>query len=67
MDMGQKGQMKMDQPIPFKDIDGKFQKQLTLVFEESLNLNEAFVKSNSNEVIQEANNIDKALQQVNML
>jgi Cu(I)/Ag(I) efflux system membrane fusion protein len=65
-DMEQEGQMMMDQSTPLKDIDGEFQKQLTLVFQESLNLNEAFVKSNTNEVIQEANNIDNALQQVNM-
>lgn len=65
-EMDHESQMKMAQPMTFRNVDESFKEQLTRVYQESLGMNKAFVNSNGTEVIQAANNVDKALQQVNM-
>lgn len=66
MKMGQEGPAMSEENVRLSDVDDNFKEQLTRVYRECLELNQAFVNSNSSEVIQAVNKVDKSLQQVNM-
>lgn len=66
MDMDHSGQMKMDQSTSNDEVDVAFQKQLGQVYQASLNLKNSFIKSNSYQVINAANEVENKLNEVNM-
>lgn len=59
-------QKNTDSQVSGYRVDPAFKDQLTNVYKESLNLNEAFVKGSSSLVSNQIGNIQQALKQVNM-